>query len=697
MSFSIGIDVGGTFTDLFLASQDGTVETFKVLSTPEDSSIGVLDGLRLMAESKALDLKEFAEQTQLIVHGTTVTTNAVLTRGGAKTGLVTTEGVRDALEMRRGIRERQYDNKYPNVVPLVPRRLRCAVTERLDFQGEEVQALDLDQVRDAAKLFAEQDVEAVAVCFLHSYANPDHERAAAEILREALPEAFLSVSSHVLPTIRFYDRVSTTVLDAYVGPVLRDYLASLTAKLEQISFGGVLLIMQSGGGVGLPELTRDKPATTLLSGPAAGPRAAAAFAEAHGVDDCILVDMGGTSFDASLVRGGAAALETEGTIDRLRISLPMLSISTIGAGGGSIGWIDEGGLLRMGPASAGALPGPACYGRGGERPTCTDANLVLGYLDPAYFAGGKLQLQSERAAEAIELHVGRPLDLDAEQAAAGMFRVINANMAHGVRDITVKRGLDPREFLLVVAGGAASLHACAIAEDLEIPRILVPSMASVLCATGMLLCDLQHDFVRSCVGPLETVGPERVRALVGEMSAEGEAALEREGATDIDHELFLDLRYLKQYHEVTVRVPAEALAGAGFGTVAGLFHAEHDRLYGYELEKQGTGLELINVRVRSRGAGVRPELPRQEAGDADAAGTIKGERRAFVSRSASFEQVTVLDGHALRCGHEFVGPALVERSDTTVLVGAGWSVRVDELGSLALTNAEATAERGVKS
>ncbi len=697
MSYSIGIDVGGTFTDLFLASEDGAVETFKVLSTPEDSSIGVIDGLRLMAESKGLELEAFAKQTRLIVHGTTVTTNAVLTRGGAKTGLVTTEGVRDALEMRRGIRERQYDNTYTNVVPLVSRRLRCAVTGRLDFQGEEIEPLDLDQVREAARLFAEQGVEAVAVCFLHSYANPDHERAAAEVLREALPEAFLSVSSHVLPTIRFYDRVSTTALDAFVGPVLRDYLANLTAKLESAGFGGVLLIMQSGGGVGLPELTSDKPATTLLSGPAAGPRAAAAFAKAQGTEDCILVDMGGTSFDASLVRDGAAALETEGTIDRLRISLPMLAISTIGAGGGSIGWIDEGGLLRMGPASAGALPGPACYGRGGERPTCTDANLVLGYLDPKFFAGGELPLQAERSVEAIDQHVARPLGLSVEDAAAGMFRVINANMAHGVRDITVKRGLDPREFLLVVAGGAGSLHACAIAEELDIPRLLVPSMASVLCATGMLLCDLQHDFVRSCVGPLEGVGTDRVRALVADMSAEGEAALEREGATDVSHELFLDLRYLKQYHEVTVRVDGEDLAGAGFEAVASLFHGEHDRLYGYELEKQGTGLELINVRVRSRGAGVRPELPRQQAGGADAGGTIKGKRRAFVSRSASFEQVTVMDGHALRCGHEFVGPALVERSDTTVLVGAGWSARVDELGSLALTNAEAAAGRGVES
>jgi N-methylhydantoinase A len=492
VTFKIGVDVGGTFTDLFLWSEDDRVETCKVLSTADDPSVGVFNGLCSLAESKGLSIEEFARSTRLIVHGTTVTTNAVLTRNGARCGLLTTEGVRDALEMRRGIREEQYNNRYENVVPLVPRRRRLPVGGRLDFRGEEITPLCIEDVREAADALGREGVSAVAICFLHSYASPVHEEKAAAMVRDILPEAHLSVSSTVLPTIRFYDRVSTTVLNAYVGPVLRDYMKSLTGRLAEAGFGGVLLIMQSNGGVALPDLTLERAATTLLSGPAAGPRAAAAVAGLHGREDCILVDMGGTSFDACLVRDGAATMNSEGEIDRLRIALPMLDITTIGAGGGSIGWIDAGGLLRMGPESAGASPGPACYGTGGTRPACTDADLVLGYLNPEFFAGGKMSLDTARARETIREHIAEPLDLDVEEAAAGMYRVINANMAHGVREITVKRGVDPREFPMVVAGGAGALHACMIAHELEIPRLLVPLTASTLCATGMLLCDLRH-------------------------------------------------------------------------------------------------------------------------------------------------------------------------------------------------------------
>jgi N-methylhydantoinase A len=656
MSFKIGVDVGGTFTDFFLWSEDG-VESFKVLSTPEDSSVGVFDGLRAMAESRGLAPGELTRRTQLIVHGTTVTTNAVLTRSGARSGLITTEGVRDALEMRRGIREEQYDNRYCNVLPLVPRRRRLSVQGRCDFQGEEITPLATAQVRTAAEALGADGVSAVAICFMHAYANPAHEQAAAEVVRAALPDAFLSVSSEILPAIRFYDRVSTTALNAYVGPVLRGYLENLTAKLDATGFAGTLLIMQSNGGVALPEVTLQRPATTLLSGPAAGPRAAAAFVEAHGGEDCILVDMGGTSFDASLVRAGAAATGNEGNIDRLRIALPMLAIATIGAGGGSIGWIDEGGLLRMGPASAGASPGPACYGRGGELPTCTDADLVLGYLDPDLFAAGRLRLDEQRAGRAIEDHIARSLGVDMEEAAAAMYRVINSNMAHGVREITVRRGVDPREFPLVVAGGAGPLHACMIASELEIPTLLVPGTASTLCATGMLLCDLQHDVVRSFVGPLESFDGQRLSSLVAQMATQGEGQLYDEAASEIEHRVALDLRYLGQYHEVTVAIPADVLERLDTPAIAQAFHAEHDRLYGYDLEAEGTGLELINVRVRSLGRTAKPSFPRLPAGEEDATPARKASRRAFVPESGSFAEVPVFDGLALRCGNALAGPA----------------------------------------
>lgn len=690
MKYKIGIDVGGTFTDLFLWSSEGRVASYKTLSTPADPSIGVLEGLATIAEAQGVTLEAFAAQVTSIVHGTTVTTNATLTRGGAKTGLLTTEGVRDALEMRRGVREKQYDNHLQNVVPLVPRYLRRCVRGRLDYRGEQLTPLDAQQVREAGRVFRDEAVEAVAVCFMNAFANGAHEEAAAEILREELPGVHLSVSSEVLPTVRFYNRVSTTVLNSYVGPILRDYLQSLTAKLAEIGFRGVLLIMQSNGGVALPEVALSRPATTLLSGPAGGPVAAVAHTRLFGRDDCILVDMGGTSFDASLVRGGEAEMVSESDIERLRIALPMLAITTIGAGGGSIGWIDDGGLLRMGPQSAGAEPGPACYGRGGERPTCTDASVALGYLDPDYFAGGKMHLDHEAARRSIELHVAQPLGLSIEEAAAGMYRVINTNMAHGVREITVRRGLDPREFPMVVAGGAGALHACMIANELEMPELCVPPTASVLCAMGMLLGDLRQDYVRSYVCRFTDLDIDRLRSIVGEMTSEGAALLREEGIEPgrIEHRIHLDLRYVKQYHEVTVPVSAGMIERGDTRAIAGAFHREHDRLYGYELSAEGTELELINLRVRAIGATHKPEIPRIERGGEGSSPARKGVRRAFVPETSAFADVPVFDGHSLMAGHALEGPALIERTDTTIFISDAFRARIDDHGSCLLTRKE---------
>lgn len=681
--YKLGIDVGGTFTDLFLWSSDGLVETFKVLSTPKDPSEGVLHGLDTIAKAKKMDTAAFASRVRTIVHGTTVTTNAVLTRKGPRTGLITTPGVRDALEMRRGIREEQYNNRYQNVEPLVPRYLRLTVAGRLDRDGNEIQPLELEDVRRAARIMKQEGVTAVAVCFMNSFANPAHEAAAAEVLKSEMPDAFLSVSSDLLPVIRFYNRVSTTTLNAFSGPVLDRYLSSLTERLGGSGFTGVLLIMQSSGGVALPEVTRARPATTLLSGPAAGPRAGLAFAETTGQSSCLVVDMGGTSFDASLMRDGRVELKSEGEIARLRTALPMLDIVTIGAGGGSIGWLDPGGLLRMGPHSAGADPGPACYARGGELPTCTDANVVLGFLDAEAFAGGALQLDRERAMQSIQRHLAEPLGLDLETTAVGMYRVINSNMAHGVREITVKRGLDPREFPMVVAGGAGGVHACQIASELDIPTIIVPAFASTLCATGMLLTDLAHDYVRSAVCTLDASSLPRILSLADEMAAEGESSLEREGVPKArrSHEVALDVRYLKQYHEVTVRVPRDALVDRVLERISEPFHQEHDRLYGYNLREEGTPLQLINVRVRSVGSVDQPDLPKIALGGADCSAARSGERRAFVPERERFETVPVFDGQRLCAGNEVVGPALIERSDTTFFVTADYTARIDQYGT----------------
>ncbi|MFQ5516311.1 MAG: hydantoinase/oxoprolinase family protein, partial [Acidimicrobiia bacterium] len=677
----------GTFTDFFLWSSDGAVTTSKTLSTPDDPSVGVLDGLRQIADDMGVAMETLIAGVTTIVHGTTVTTNATLTRGGAKTGLLTTEGFRDTLEMRRGVREEQYNNRFQNVAPLVRRALRVPVRERLDYKGDEITPLHIEDVAEGAALFAAENVDAVAVCFMNSFANRAHEQAAAETVAAALPHAYLSVSSTVLPTVRFYNRVSTTVLNAYVGPILRDYLESLTAKLGEVGFDGVLLVMQSNGGVALPAAVLERPVTTLLSGPAGGPEAAVAHTQIHGSDDCILVDMGGTSFDASLVRGGKAAMYNESDIDRLRIAVPMLAITTIGAGGGSIGWIDEGGLLRMGPQSAGAAPGPACYGHGGEQPTCTDANLVLGYLDPGFFAGGAMPLQPELARKAVAEHVAHPLEATLEEAAAGMYRVINTNMAHGVREVTVERGVDPRDFPLVVAGGAGSLHACMIAAELEIPTILVPYTASVLCAAGMLLSDLGHDYVRSYVCRFGDLDVDHLQQLVEEMTGRGDIQLAAEGiAPDkIEHRIEADLRYVKQYHEVTVPVPQGAIARGETEALAAAFHREHNRLYGYDLGEEGTELELINLRVRAVGRTEKPRLATLPPGGEDPGAALKGIRAAFVPENDDFTEIPVYDGHVLQPGNLIDGPALIERADTTVFVSASFRARVDDHRSCLLS------------
>jgi len=687
MALEIGIDVGGTFTD-FVVTRDGAEPAiFKSLSTPDDPSIAVVAGLADIAASMnpPMTLEDFAPTIDSIVHGTTVTTNATLTHTGAKCGLVTTQGVRDALEMRRGIREEQYNNRYENVKPLVPRYLRAGVPGRIDRVGAETTPLDVDAVREAIGLFRREKVQAVAICFMNSFANPAHERAAAEIVRRELPGAYLSVSTDLLPSIRFYERVSTTVLNAYVGPKLNHYLDQLVGRLKGIGFDGLLLIMQSNGGVISPQLAREKAALTLLSGPAGGPGAGLFYARAHGFDKCITTDMGGTSFEAS-VSVGAPMIKNDGEIARHKLALPMLDIHTIGAGGGSIGWLDEGGLLRMGPQSAGADPGPACYGKGGTLPTTTDANLVLGYLDPGFFAGGRMKLDAAAARAAIEEHVARPMGLGVEEAAAGMYRVACNNMAQGVREVTIKRGFDPREFPIVPAGGAGPIHSCLICHELEIPLQIVPRESSVLCAFGMLMSELKHDFVRTFVARLESLEWTKLVDMIDAMAREGAALLAEERIPEARrrYEVKFDCRYIRQYHEVSFVVPRALLDARDAAGIARAFHAEHNRLYGYSLEQEATPIEIINVRVQAIGAVDMPAYRKDEWMGADASHALKGRRAVYVPESRSFAEVPIYDGHRMRFGNRIDGPAMIEQATTAIFVSASYDCVVDALGSFAV-------------
>ncbi len=687
MALKIGIDVGGTFTDL-VVTRDGAEPTiYKTLSSPADPSIAFVNGLTDIAASMKppLSLQAFAATIDVIVHGTTVTTNATLTSTGAKCALLTTRGVRDALEMRRGIREEQYNNRFTNVRPLAARHLRIGVGGRIDRNGVETAPLDVDEVRAALRLFKAEGVQAVSICFMNSFANPAHEQAAAKLVRAELPGAYLSVSTDILPSIRFYERVSTTALNSYVGPKLNHYLDQLSTRLAQIGFRGLLLIMQSNGGVISPQLARDKAALTLLSGPAGGPGAGLFYTRIHGQDKCIVTDMGGTSFEAS-VAVGAPMIKNDGEIARHKIALPMLDIHTIGAGGGSIGWLDQGGLLRMGPASAGADPGPACYMKGGLLPTTTDANVVLGYLDPNFFAGGKMRLDVAAARRAIETHIAKPMGLSIEAAAAGMYRVACNNMAQGVREVTIKRGFDPREFPFIPAGGAGPIHSCLICQELEIPLQIIPRESSVLCAFGMLMSELKHDFVRTFVSRLENIAWERLAAVIDDMTQEGARQLEEERipAALRRFEIKLDCRYIKQYHEVSFAVPRAAIAARDAAAIAAAFHAEHNRLYGYSLEQERAPVEIINVRVQAVGHTEMPAYREKPWVGPDAAAARKGGRSVYIPETGAFREVPVYDGHRLGHGNRIDGPALIEQETTAIFVSAAFDCVVDAYGSFAL-------------
>ncbi len=690
MKYKIGIDVGGTFTDFFLVGDNGYSLMHKTLSTPKDSSIGFITGLKEITKKLDLTEKEFIDSIDTIVHGTTVATNALLTLKGVKTALLTTKGFRDALEMRRGIREERYNNHYQNVTPLVPRYLRFTVDERIDAKGNSISDVNTNELDKIITKIKEEDVKAVALCFMNSYLNNEHEKQATAYLRERLPQLFISASYEVLPSVRFYERVSTTVVNAYIGVVVDSYLKSLMEKLKKINFKGKLMIMQSNGGVVTPEVARKIAAVTVLSGPAAAPIAGAYYSELLGYDNCITMDMGGTSFDASLVVNNQCVTSTDGEIDRHRIALPTLDIITIGAGGGSIGWIDKGGLMQMGPQSAGSLPGPISYNRGGEKPACTDADLILGYLDPDFFAGGKYKLNKEKAVQQIGKILGEPLGLNATEAAAGMYRVINMNMAQGVRQVSVERGYDPREFLMICAGGAGSIHAGEICRELEIPMFVVPGVASIFCAAGMLLGDLKHDYVRSYMIRFSAIDKEHLITLYNNMMAEAIKILEEEGiAKDkIQYIPSLDLRYVGQYHEVPLEVKMDDIFSLNRDGIQDAFHNEHNRQFGYELRNEGTELEVINVRLRAIGITEKPSslIGNLNEGVELLEDALKGKRQAFVPERNEMMEVPVYNGDILKNNFKIVGPAIIEQVNTTVFLGESYNCETGIGGAFIVYN-----------
>ncbi len=690
MKFNLGIDVGGTFTDFILISSTGGTTVYKTLSTPEDPSIGVMAGIGDLAEILKINYNEFISSIETIVHGTTVATNALLTLKGSKTALITTKGVRDALEMRRGIREEQYNNHYRNVKPLVPRYLRCVVDERIDAEGEIITEFDETELEAIVDFLRKEQVEAIAICFMNAFANNTHEKAAAACLRKHLPECFITASTELLPSIRFYERVSTTAVNAYIGPVVTNYLNNLTSKLDSINFNGTLLIMQSNGGVVTPDIVKNSPAVTVLSGPAAAPTAGTYYSNLLGFDSCITVDMGGTSFDASIVVDNQCLTSIDGEINRYKVSLPSLDIVTIGAGGGSIGCIDNGGLLHMGPQSAGAAPGPICYDKGGKLPACTDANLILGYLNPDFFAGGKIKLNSEKTRELMKSELSDKLGLSLVDTAAGMYRIINTNMAQGVRQVSIEKGHDPREFLFIVAGGAGAIHAGEICRELEIQMFVVPNVASIFCAAGMLLGDLKHDYVYSFLYSFDKIDRNQLLSLYNKMRSEGTNTLHKEGVSqeDIEYYPIMDLRYSGQYHEVQLPVRWQDIEEFNLLNIENIFHQEHNRLFGYSLE-EGTEIEVINIRLRAIGKTEKPEFKSDSAGSVDIEAAAKGNRQVYLPEINQMREVAVFDGDMPLSGKVIKGPAIIEKVNTSIFVSQSYSCLVDEFGSFIVYDNEA--------
>jgi N-methylhydantoinase A len=676
-TYRIGIDVGGTFTDLVAVDETGTTTLGKSPSTPSDPSIGVLDGLEVLAAALGLERAELLARTERIVHGTRVATNALLERKGGRVGLLTTAGHRDILEMREGLKpEDRYNLRMAAPEPLVPRRLRLGITERMRADGSVLTPLDEASVASAVETMVAAGVKSVAICFLHAWCNPAHEAAAARIVRERMPGAYVTASSEVYPQIKEYERVSTTVVNAYVGPVVAGYLGRLESRLAEAGYGGPLFIMLSHGGVAPVGEAIRLAAATVLSGPAGGVAGATYAAALLETPNLIPFDMGGTSTDISLIRKSAPGLAIDRGIAGQRIALPSLDIVTLGAGGGSIARVDDGGVLHVGPESAGAHPGPACYGRGGVEATVTDANLVLGLLDPAGLLGGEMKLD-RNAAETALGELGGRLGLDAVSAAAGVQRIINARMAEGIRLVSVRRGIDPTAFTLLAFGGAAGLHASAVARQLSIPRVVVPRVASVLSAWGMLASEIRFETTRSHIGDAAAMTSEGLRSIFGEMEDAARARLAAVFDGPIVISRSADMRYGEQIFEINVPLDHIDWAATDLGVrVADAFHARHEELYTYA--QRTNEVVLVNARVAA--IGKLPELPREPV---ISGGTIAPVvRRQRVHIAGGWTEIDVHAFETLSPGQSIDGPALIEGATTCVLVEPGDRARVTPHGWL---------------
>jgi len=674
--YRVGIDVGGTFTDLICVTPSGEVVLDKTPTTLDDQSKGVMNGIGQLAERFGLDLSALCQQLEIVVHGTTTADNTMIEMDGARVGLLTTEGHRDEIEMRRVHKEQIWDPSYPAPEPIARRRARVPIPQRHAHDGEELLALDEDAVRAGVRRLAQLGCDSIAVMYLFSFVNPDHELRTREIIREELPGLeHVSLSHEVMAKGPEFERVSTTLVNAYVAPRIAHYVSNLADQLRLAGYSGQLLIMQSTGGVMPPEYVARRAVSLLGSGPTGGVMGATVAARAADAPDFVAVDMGGTSYDLCLVRGGRPEIKTEWNWRyRYYIGMPMVDAQSVGAGGGSIARVRQGALL-VGPESAGSTPGPVCYRRGGTQPTVTDADAVLGYLPLDGFAGGRMTLDVDAARAAIERDVGAPLGIDVTEAAWGIERIVNANMANATRKVLAGYGADARELAMIAYGGNGPVHAWAIAAELGIERVLIPKTAPAFSALGVLVADYVVDLVRSYVVPLSQVDVERLRGLLRDVADEAGKELAPTNLADdaISSALFVQMAYPGQNFDMSVPIPEGAdLTDATLLDLAERFHDQHETDRGFAFRTQQPIVR--GVRLTARGATPKPDHLGEPGGAVDAARARRGERPVYFG--VEYVDTPVFDGAALGVGATVTGPALIEEPFTVVVVPPGTECRL---------------------
>ena len=680
MGFRIAIDTGGTFTDSISVDGKGNLITTKTLTVPKDLAQGTMNAVDALAKKNGLSRKKFLENVETIVHGTTQGTNVIITRSGPKLGIIATEGHADVLQLRRVIRDNIYDWRKPFPEPLVPRYLRVGVKERVDAQGNVVRPLDEESVRKAVAYLKKMKVESIVVALLWSFLYPEHERRIGEIIKRDFPKAHVTLSHKVLPAIGEYERSSTAVINAYTAPSTAAYIHTLTDFLTKEGFGGQFLFMQNNGGVETAEIGVENPASLATSGPAAGPPAALAVGGLHGLKNLLSIDMGGTSFDIAIIDRGKFITKTESLIADHRFSLPIVDVDSVGAGGGSIAWFDATNTLQVGPKSAGADPGPACYGLGGEDATVTDADVILGYISPYFFLGGEMKLRKDLAEKAVKKIADR-LGMGVVESAAAIYKVSNSVMADAVSHTFTKRGYDPRVFALVAGGAAGPTCALKIAQELYISRVIIPKYAPIYCAFGMLDVDLIHDFTRFYHADKGNFDLNKVKSLYKEMESEAVQVLEREGIPKEDRflERTMRIKYWGQFRDVEVSWPGGPITNANVAEGIANFHRRHRELYGssdkeYPVEFMGFGLRAIGRMPKLR-------LKKLGKGDRNPRAALKSERNAFFEESRGFVKTKIYDGDKLQYGSVLEGPCIVEERMTNVVIPPKFKLRVDQYGN----------------